>query len=137
MRRALWPSREAYAAALEGRGPFAAFAAGQLARLAAATLRPEGDGFTLACVPATEAAVFASFGQPATFALLDSVPPSPPIHLASGDPAVGPGRDWVTAAMAPLAARLPQARFTALAGLGHLMPFEAPESVVTLLRAEP
>ncbi len=134
LRRALWPSREAYAAALAGRGAFAAFAPGQLARLAAATLRPEGDGFALACVPATEAAVFASFGTAATFALLDRVAAAPPIHLVSGDPGVGPGRDWATAAMPALARALPQARLTTLAGRGHLMLFEAPDECLSLLR---
>jgi pimeloyl-ACP methyl ester carboxylesterase len=133
-RRAEWPSPAAYAAALEGRGPFAAFAPGQLRRVADATLEPVAGGFRLACAPAVEAAVFENFGRPVVFPDLAGIASPIPLHLVSGDPDVGPGRDWVTAMMADVARALRPASFTTLPGRGHLVPFEAPAQTLSLVR---
>jgi len=42
------------------------------------------------------------------------------LHLVSGDPGQ-PEHDWVSAAMAALAARIPGATLTVLSGAGHMM----------------
>lgn len=133
-RRRVWPSPAAYAAALAGRGPFAAFAPGMREALALATLRPRGDGACeLACAPESEAAIFALWGQPVLFPQLGRVPDRHPILLIGGDPATGPQRDWVTAMMADTAARLGHAAFRRMPGRGHLWPFEAPDAFFSLI----
>jgi pimeloyl-ACP methyl ester carboxylesterase len=134
-RRRRWQSREAYVAALRGRGPFAGFAAGMLEQLAVATLRPSGQEFELACTPDTEAAVFSTWGRPILFPLLGQVPECPPMTLVGGDPDCGPGRDWVTAMMPSVAARIGHLRFFTMKGHGHLWPFEAPDHAASFLDA--
>jgi pimeloyl-ACP methyl ester carboxylesterase len=132
-RRRHWVSREAYVAALTGRGPFAAFAPGMLEYVAAATLKPSGQAFELACAPETEAAIFATWGRPILFPLLGEVSSQPPMTLIGGDPHA-PGRDWVTAVMPSVAARIRHLSFFTMTGHGHLWPFEAPGDAVSFLR---
>lgn len=134
-RRRRWRSREAYVAALRGRGPFAAFASGMLEQVAAATLRPSGDDFELACAPETEAAIFSTWGRPILFPLLGRVSNHPSMTLVGGDPDTGPGRDWVTAIMPSVAQRIGHLRFVTITGHGHLWPFEAPRNAVSFLVA--
>jgi pimeloyl-ACP methyl ester carboxylesterase len=132
-RRRRWPNREAYVAALRGRGPFAAFAPGMLEQLAVATLRPSDHEFELACAPDTEAAIFSTWGRPILFPFLGQVPDRPAMTLVGGDPDGGPGRDWVTAIMPSVAARIEHLRFFTMKGHGHLWPFEAPDHAASFL----
>ena len=135
-RRTLWPSPVAYARALSGRGPFASFAPEMLAAVAQACLRPQGSGYVLACAPATEARIFALWGKPILFPQLTAVPSTHRVLLVSGDPEAGPARDWVTAMMADVAARISHARLAVQRGRGHLWPFEAPAEAMALIRTE-
>lgn len=60
-RRAVWPSRDAMAAAYRGRGVFATWADGDLAAYLEHGVRDRADGAVeLACAPAWEAATFAA-----------------------------------------------------------------------------
>jgi pimeloyl-ACP methyl ester carboxylesterase len=56
------------------------------------------------------------------------------VDLVAGDPAL-PGRGWVSACMPEMAAALPRARLTTLAGSGHMMIFEQPDACLELVRA--
>lgn len=132
-RRRAWRSAQAYAEALQGRGPFAAFAPGMLESVAHATLRPAADGLELACAPETEATIFALWGQPILLPRLGEVPDIHPTCFVGGDPSPWPECDWVTMMMAPAAARMPWVEFRTVAGRGHLWPFEAPEEFSAFL----
>lgn len=131
-RRRRWASPESYAAALRGRGPFAAFAEGMIDQVAVATLKASDGEFVLACAPETEAAIFSTWGRPILFPGLAAVPATTPLTLVGGDPSL-PGRDWVTAMMASVAQRIPHLTFEAIRGHGHLWPFEAPTDAVSFL----
>lgn len=131
-RRRRWPSPAAYATALQGRGPFAAFAPGMLEQVAVSTLKPCEGEFVLACAPETEAAIFATWGRPILFPGLAAVAPATPMTLVGGDPSPA-GRDWVTAMMASVAARIPGLVLETMRGHGHLWPFEAPADAVSFL----
>jgi pimeloyl-ACP methyl ester carboxylesterase len=133
-RRRRWASPAAYAAALRGRGPFAAFAEGMLDQVAAATLRECDGAFDLACSPETEAAIFSTWGRPILFPGLGRIPAATPMTLIGGDPSA-PGRDWVTAMMASVAGRIAHLAFETIPGHGHLWPFEAPRDAVSFLTA--
>jgi pimeloyl-ACP methyl ester carboxylesterase len=133
-RRRRWESPAAYAAALRGRGPFAAFAPGMLDQVAIATLEAREGAFVLACAPETEAAIFATWGRPILFPGLAKIPAAIPMILVGGDPEA-PGRDWVTAMMPSVAGRIAHLVFETMPGHGHLWPFEAPDDAVSFLAA--
>jgi pimeloyl-ACP methyl ester carboxylesterase len=123
VRRRAWPSREALVDYLAGRGIFAAFSRADLATHIAATLRPNGAGYELACSPEIEATMYAAFMEDTSWRGLRNFPQPERIHLIGADP--GPGeRDWVTAVIAGVAHALPAARFSTWQGHGHFMVFE-------------
>ena len=123
-RRADWASPEALYERLKGRGIFAGFDDTLLRTHCRATLRPNGDGgYTLCCPPAVETMIYRVTRDADTWSGLSRV--AMPLNLVSGDPD-NPERDWVSGAMAEIAAALPQARLTALPGAGHMMIFEQP-----------
>jgi pimeloyl-ACP methyl ester carboxylesterase len=126
-RRSSWDSREAFAAYLRVRGVFAKFAADALDAHARATTRCDaaGDTVGLCSPPAVEAAIFRLHMEDALWRLLPRIRRR--LRLVSGDPADAE-RDWVTAVMRPMAARLPAAELIELDGVGHMLPFEAPEA---------
>lgn len=134
-RRAVWPSRPAYVAALSGRGPFAGFAPGMLEVVALATLRPGDTRYTLACRPAVEARIFSLWGRPILFPMLSRMPATHRVILVAGDPEQ-PARDWVTAMMPDVAKLIGHARLVTRTSRGHLWPFEAPAEVVAFIRRE-
>lgn len=133
-RRRRWASPEAFATAMRGRGPFAAFAQGMLEQVAVATLTGSDGAFELACAPETEAAIFSTWGRPILFPQLAMVPHTTAMTLVGGDPS-SPGRDWVTVMMASVATRIPHLIFETRRGYGHLWPFEAPGDAVSFLAA--
>lgn len=125
-RRARWESPEALARLLAARGLFARCRADLLAAHCQATLRPlPQGGWILACPPEVESAIFRSHRSADTWQRLPSV--AAPVHLVSGDPGA-PDRGWVSAVLPEMARRIPGARLTTLAGTGHMMIFEAPET---------
>lgn len=120
-----WPSREALAAALGARGMFRRFRPDLLAAHCRATLWPlPQGGYTLACPPAVESAIFRSARAADTWQRLPAI--TAPLHFVGGDPAL-PERSWVSAVLPEMAARVPGARLTCLEGAGHMMIFEQPE----------
>ncbi len=134
-RRARWQSPGAFADYLVARGPFAAFDRLWLDQHARSTLQPTAAGdWTLACAPEIEATIYASFGEPSTFAALTRFALADLVHMVAGDPDAGPERDWVTAVTPDAARRLGAARFSILSGRGHFMVQEAPEAALRLIR---
>lgn len=125
-RRAEWESPEAFARLLASRGMFRRFRADLLAAHCRATLRelPQG-GWRLACPPSVESAIFRNHRSADTWQRLPGI--AAPIHLVSGDPSA-PDRGWVSAVLPEMAQRIAGARLTTLAGTGHMMIFEAPET---------
>jgi pimeloyl-ACP methyl ester carboxylesterase len=137
-RRELWPSVAAFRQALTGRGLFAGFRAELLAAHCAATLRPlAAGGYRLCSPPAVESAIFAQHRSADTWARLAARPAatSAPLHLVSGDPE-RPERDWVAPVMPALAALLPGAHLSVVAGASHMMIFEQPEACRDVLLAD-
>lgn len=127
-RRTRWPDRAAFTTSLRRYPIFAAFDATMLDAYAEAVLHPVEDGVSLICDPATEAAIFATWGRPILYPFLASVPATHRLHLIGGDPTM-PDPDWVTLMMPSVAQRLPGCRFEIMPGRGHLWPFEAPREV--------
>src|SRR5579883_874418 len=132
-RRADWSDPDALCRILRSRGMFARFRADLLAAHCRATLRPlPQGGYTLCCPPAVESAIFRNHRVADTWTRLGAA--SVPLHLVSGDPD-RPERDWVSVAMPAMAAALPAARLTVLAGTGHMMIFEQPDACRDLVLA--
>jgi pimeloyl-ACP methyl ester carboxylesterase len=77
-----------------------------------------------------ESAIFRIHRAADTWARLPAA--GAPVHLVAGDPAL-PERGWVSACMADMAAQLPRAHLTTLAGTGHMMIFEQPNACRDLL----
>ncbi|HUN48001.1 MAG TPA: alpha/beta hydrolase [Stellaceae bacterium] len=123
-RQARWASPEAMRDYLAIRGVFRSFRPEFLAAHCRATLRPDGDAFTLCCPPEVESTVFMGHRDADTWRHLPGI--RAPLHLVSGDPDL-PERDWVSGNMAALAARIPGAALTVLPGAGHMMICQQPE----------
>lgn len=125
-RRAHWESPEALQRRLSERGMFRRFRTDLLAAHCRASLLPLPEGgFRLACPPAVEAAIFRNHRAADTWRRLSAV--AAPIHLVGSDPHPA-DRGWVSVVLPEIAARLPEARLTTLAGTSHMMIFEAPET---------
>lgn len=133
-RRAVWPDPDAFFARLQGRGPFAKFDPAMLRAHCRATLRPkppEPQGsFTLCCPPDVETRIYRATRETGLWRHLPDI--AAPIHLVSGDSTL-PDHDWVTGAMAALAARLPNASLSAVSETGHMMICERPDACRALL----
>ena len=130
-RRAFWESPEALARLLAARGPFRRGRPDLIAAHCRASLRPlPQGGWTLACPPAVESAIFRNHRVADAWRRLPGT--AAPVHLVGGDPALADA-GWVSAVLPEMAARIPGARLTVLAGLGHMMIFEAPDSCRSLV----
>lgn len=124
-RRSVWASREEAAAYLGRRGVFAKFPPDMLVAHVRATTRLDGTGGVRLCSPPpVEAAIFRAHADDALWQALPRIRRR--LRLVSGDPA-DPDRDWVSAVMRSMAARVPRAELITVAGAGHMVPFEAPE----------
>lgn len=125
------------AAYLTGREIFAGFGAAQIAAHAAATLRPEGGSWRLACAPAVETAIFHALGgRPVNFPAMDRFPKDMPLHFVAGDVAIGLAKGETVTAMIPdAAAMVPHARLTELPGASHMMVFEAEAACADILKS--
>ena len=131
-RQPRWASPEALLEFLRVRGVFRSFDPAMLAAHCRASLKPDGaGGYTLRCLPEVESAIFAAHRDADTWARLPQIVGR--LHLVAGDPDM-PERDWVSGAMAAIAARLPNADLTVLPGAGHMMIFQQPEACRELLR---
>jgi pimeloyl-ACP methyl ester carboxylesterase len=133
-RRADWPSPEALATALGASGAFRHFRPDLLAAHCRATLRPlPQGGYTLACPPTIESAIFRGTRAADTWQRLPMI--AARLHFVGGDPAL-PERGWVSAVLPEMAARVPGARLSLLEGTGHMMIFEQPERCRRLVLEE-
>lgn len=132
-RVARWPSPAAFRDFLTHYSVFQSFRPDLLEAHCRAALKPDGRGaYVLCCPPAVESAIFATHRDADTWQHLGRIRQR--LHLVSGDPGL-PDRDWVSACMASLAARIPQAELTVLPGTGHMMIFQAPEACRALIFA--
>jgi pimeloyl-ACP methyl ester carboxylesterase len=132
-RREFWPSPEALAERLKGRGMFARFDPAMLDAHCRATLRPTAaGGYRLCCPPAIESFIFRSHGEADTWARLPAVTIA--VELIGGDPAV-PDNDWISSALPEMAAQMPQAHLTQMRGAGHLLISERPAPCADLVLA--
>jgi pimeloyl-ACP methyl ester carboxylesterase len=123
-RREFWPSPDALAERLKGRGMFARFDPAMLDAHCRATLRPAAEGgYRLCCPPAIESFIFRSHGEADTWTRLPDVGIA--VELVGGDPAM-PDNDWVSSALPEIAAQMPKARLTQMRGAGHLLISERP-----------
>jgi pimeloyl-ACP methyl ester carboxylesterase len=129
-RRADWPDPDALFATLRRGGAFARFRPDMLAAHCRATLRPLAKGYTLCCPPEVESAIFRSHRAADTWQRLSAAKGA--IHLVGSDP-LPAERGWVSVCMADMAALLPEARLTSLAGTSHMMIFEAPKPCAELV----
>jgi pimeloyl-ACP methyl ester carboxylesterase len=129
-RRALWPSPDALAERLRGRGMFARFDGAMLEAHCRATLRPASDGFRLACPPEIESFIFKSQTATDTWHRLRAV--TREVTLVGGDPAI-PDNDWVSSALPEMAQAMPHARLVQMTGAGHLLISEQPELCARLV----
>ena len=124
-RRTDWPSPDALAERLRGRGMFARFDEAMLTAHCRAILRPLPEGgFRLCCPPPVETYIFRSHWEADTWSRLPAIRET--IGLVGADPAM-PDNDWVSAAMPEMAAQIPGTHLTQIAGTGHLLISEAPE----------
>jgi len=131
LRQARWESPEALFAYLRTRGVFRSFVPEMLAAHCRATLKPDAaGGCVLCCPPDVESTVFAVHRDADTWQHLPRIRQR--VHLVSGD-ASAPDRDWVSGAMAGIAAGIPSADLVALPGTGHMMIFQQPEACRELL----
>jgi len=137
-RRADWDSPAVFHDMLKTRGIFQRFRSDMLEAHVAATLRPAPGGrFRLACEPLVESAFFASVPESGVW---DRLPDFPlPARFVGGDPSLpdpgGPQARWITLVAPDIAARVPGARFTMLAGTDHMMVCERPEACRDLILA--
>jgi pimeloyl-ACP methyl ester carboxylesterase len=132
-RRRVWQGRQAFVDALAGRGAFAAMQPEFVDAYARAALRPDKDGYTLACSPEVEVATFTNFASDRTFQALPTFPAGVPVHIVGGDPERGSDSGWTTRFAPAIARQLGAAgRFTRLPGRGHFMLQEDPETIIGL-----
>jgi pimeloyl-ACP methyl ester carboxylesterase len=129
-RRASWPSPDALAERLRGRGMFARFDAAMLEAHCRATLRPEGNGFRLACPPEIESFIFKSQAATDTWHRLGAV--TREVTLVGGDAAI-PDNDWVSSALPEMAQAMPRACRVQVEGAGHLLISEQPQLCARLV----
>jgi pimeloyl-ACP methyl ester carboxylesterase len=125
-RRADWPSREAFRAAMARPQAFGRFHPDMLTAYVEGVLRPlPAGGFALACPPRVEALIYAacppSNAAEAAFKVTASV------HLYGPDPAGPEAATWQAQHSPDLAVRMPNARRCYLPGRGHLMVQEDPD----------
>jgi pimeloyl-ACP methyl ester carboxylesterase len=130
-RRTHWPSPEALAERLSGRGMFQRFDRAMLEAHCRATLRPaEEGGYRLCCPPAVESFIFGSHAEADSWARLPAI--EGPVALVGGDSGT-PDNDWISSALPEMAAQLRHASLTIVPGTGHLLVSEVPARCAALV----
>lgn len=90
-------------------------------------LRARADGrYELRCPPAHEARLYAAVASDWAYNASRSC--DRPALVIGADPS-HPGASWATRMQTSFVARLPRASFREMAGVGHMLPLEAPERV--------
>ncbi len=137
-RRRDWVSPQAFAEALTGRSVFRGIGPDYMLAYANSVLRPVNDGYTLACTPEIEAATFENCSTDTTFRALPDFPADVSVHIVGGDPAE-PTKAWMTVFAPEMARRAgwgtqPRRNFTTIAGCGHLMVQQDPQTTFAIIR---
>ena len=127
-RRPRWASPKAFCDSLAKRFPYSRFRRDMLVAHARATLETSEEGDSvLRCPPEAEAWVYLTALNASTFRALSRV--QCPVHFVAGDSAASEGPpSWAAHAQAAAASQVAQGRLTVLSGVGHMMPFEQPET---------
>ena len=134
-RRPRWASPAAFFDSLAPRLPYKHFRRDMLVAHTRATLHPSPEGdHELCCPPEAEARVYLTALNASTFRALGKV--GCPVHYVAGDPAPADGPpSWAAHVQAAAASRTTRGRLTVLKGVGHMMPFEQPETCRDLVAA--
>ncbi len=134
-RRRDLPDPTTFAAGLAERSAFARWRPDLLAAFAAATLTPASDGWRLRCPPEAEAAIYRMTMDASTFAALKHFDRS--VLFVESDPDMdGVAPSWATKAQAAAARQAPRGRLQRIAETSHMMPFERPDAVLDIVRAQ-
>jgi pimeloyl-ACP methyl ester carboxylesterase len=130
-RRAAWSSPNSFFDRLKGSATFQNFTDEMLRAHCSASLRPLADGgFTLACPPAVEAAIYGTNRIAALWAKCGEI--AARVDLVSGDPTL-PTPSWSSLTIGALAERLSHSSLTVMPKAGHLMFFEQPRECLALI----
>jgi pimeloyl-ACP methyl ester carboxylesterase len=128
-RRATFPSKAEALLRYASRPPLDAFRAAALWAYVDSGFRDDGDGVTLKCAPAHEAATFDAPGKP-DFALAAQVPLPAIVAIGSTEGGISPARFGEG-----LSAAMPGARLERFPHLGHFGPFEDPAAIARAVLA--
>jgi pimeloyl-ACP methyl ester carboxylesterase len=128
-RRPSFPSAEAAAQALRGRGAFTRWPEEALARYVAHAFRAGPGGWALKCAPEIEAEFYRGATAHGAWARLHEV--SCPVLLAAGADSDSHSRPFVE----EMQGRFGGARLEVVPGADHFLPMERPEVVADLVRA--
>lgn len=127
-RRAVFADRESARNAYTGRGAFKTWPAETLDAYLEGGLKPDPEGWRLACAPEWEAQNF-RLGPPDLFAAIDALKcPLTLLHADEGSTSSEELRDYMRA-------RHPAARIERVPGTTHFLPMERPDLVRDALRA--
>ena len=133
-RRQRQASPAAFFNSLAPRLPYSRFRRDMLAAHTRATLLPTADGDYQLCCPAeAEARIYLAALNASTFRALRHVPC--PVHFVAGDPAPPDGPpSWAALVQDAASRQALQGRLTVLTDVGHMMPFEQPETCRAIVR---
>ncbi len=135
-RRLDWDSPEAFVERLAGSQAFAAWDAEMMRAHGDAVLHPQagGQGFTLACPPAVEAAGYRMTMNTSTFRYANRFH-CPTTFVAGQPPGEGATPSWAALVQGLAAQRVPDARLVCMPDCGHMMLFEKPDDCLAALFA--
>jgi pimeloyl-ACP methyl ester carboxylesterase len=126
-RRAVFPDKDSARKAYTGRGAFKTWPAETLDAYLDGGLKPDPEGWRLACAPEWEAQNF-RLGPPDLFAAIDALQcPITLLHADEGSTTSDQLRDYIRT-------RHPSARIERIAGTTHFLPMERPDLVRSALR---
>jgi pimeloyl-ACP methyl ester carboxylesterase len=135
-RRPDWDSPQAFIDRLAGGKAFAAWDREMMRAHGHAILHPkaDGEGYTLACPPAVEAAGYRMTMNTSTFRFAGRFK-CPTTFVASQPAGEGATPSWAALVQGLAAARVPGALLVRLPDTGHMMLFEKPDECLAQLLA--
>jgi pimeloyl-ACP methyl ester carboxylesterase len=126
-RRRSFPSPEAAAESLRGRGAFAGWTEQALTLYTTHALRPEGEGWGLKCAPEIEAEFYRGAAAHGAWARLHEV--ACPVVLVAGAVSDSHSASFLD----EMRERFGDARLEVVPDAGHFLPMERPEVVAALV----